>query len=771
MRIKNLESLMSSIRSKLGDYLQTHGRDIAQTHFKCPNASLHKNGDENPSCGFYPDEEHFHCFTCKAAGDIFKAASLIEGRPAFGEDFITDNVIYLASLFNIKYEEKDLTDEEKRKAEIFKVLELATTLMHNTLKKNNKLTDGLKNYVSKRGWKKIFTDFDFGWCCYGKLISKLKSKDFTDDVLIQSGLIPSEEQKRKSYQKLLFEDRFVFPIRNHYGRVVAFASRDYKGSRTTARYMNFKNTDVYKKGRILFNLDNARLESSSIYIVEGYTDVFTMYLSGIKNVVALCGKNFTDEHYKLLVKCGIKKIIFCLDNEDDAYLSLDSVIHNTIGTKTDLEVYIKKLIDENDPDEFVRKKGIEAFKELKELTIFEYQLEKVKASPNEYVYRSECLSAILRDPSPIEKERLVKRMSKETGISESAILGELQRFDGEGSDRFNIMMADVLAEQEKMNLTINEFERWAWNRGKLLGLDFGWPILTGRMEGLQSGVYLVGGRSNIGKSAWCLQVAQNLLLANQGKICILYFSIDDNKKKVVPRILSNLSGIAINDVSNPTYKILNNKNLTKKQIEIIEQRRDAAVSTLRSLSTSWAIKDVSEGRSLKYVEKMINVYRAISPKKQLVVFIDNLHKIAGESKKQFTRDKFTDISEGVKRLVNIYDIPIIATVEVRKSTDLLAWPTEEDIKETIDLAYDADAIWMLHNELTVVQDSTKTKLFFIDEFEEVQPIIGLWARKNKTSEFKGRIYYKFHPRLAKIVEVNEKEREYYESSLRQKRRK
>ena len=125
-------------------------------------------------------------------------------------------------------------------------------------------------------------------------------------------------------------------------------------------------------------------------------------------------------------------------------------------------------------------------------------MKKFKASPGEVVYRDECLFAIIREESPINRERLVKRMSEEMGITQASIAEELRRFQGEGASEFSVMMADVLKEQERMDVALNDFERWAWSRGKLLGLDFGWPTLTEKMEGLQTGVYLVGGRANVG---------------------------------------------------------------------------------------------------------------------------------------------------------------------------------------------------------------------------------------------------------------------------------
>jgi len=290
----------------------------------------------------------------------------------------------------------------------------------------------------------------------------------------------------------------------------------------------------------------------------------------------------------------------------------------------------------------------------------------------------------------------------------------------------------------------------------------GWPTLTAKMEGLQNALYLVAGRSNIGKSTFCLEMAHNVIMHNPDKVFVLYFSIDDNTNKVLPRILASHSGIEINVLSNPIHKIRNNDAITTEQSAMLEQKRDEAVHHLRWLSNQWVVKDVGEGRSLEYMEKVIRMYKTIAKDKQLVVFIDNLHKMTTETGGKETRDKFTHISEGLKRIINTYDVPLVATAEIRKMQDRLTWPTEEDIKETIDLTYDADAVFCLHNEHTMLEDSTKTKLYHVTDEGIVLPVIGLWARKNKLSEFKGRTYYKFYPSLARVEECNEQERVAYD---------
>lgn len=308
MKIRNLDSLMEEIRGHFKEYLEMHDTEFTSTHFTCPNRSVHVREDYKPSCAFFPNPDAFKCFSCEVSGDIYTACHYLEGKPLTGQGFIMDNVLYLANLFGIKYEIEEYTPEEKQKEGLYKALEDACKISNQVIKIDNEKTKKVQDFVKERGWEDLIDIYQFGYCNYTKLIELLKKKGHSEEILKEVGLIPKAEAKGNQ-SKYLLNDRLLFPIKNHYGRIVGFGSRTLEDKDTVQKYMNSRNTILYNKTNILFNLDKARL-NSDVYVVEGYADVFTLYKYGIKNVIALCGLSFNEARYKLLVKQGVTKIIF-----------------------------------------------------------------------------------------------------------------------------------------------------------------------------------------------------------------------------------------------------------------------------------------------------------------------------------------------------------------------------------------------------------------------------------------------------------------------------
>ena len=727
MKIRNLEQLIDQLKKKLPDYLAMHGRVSGNDNkFQCPNATVHRNNDATPACNLMPsDDEHFYCHVCSATGDIFNAVHFIEGRPISGEGFISQNVAYLADMFKIPYlvaeETEEKIEEHRVVSRVSELLELVATMLSFTIGKKHEATKEIKKYVKERGWIEAVDIFKLGWCRYDRLVEALNKRGYSQEDLKSAGIGPSD--------RYLFDNRLVIPIRNQFGSVVAFASRAIKKG-IGSKYLNSRETVLYRKGEVLFYLYKARTISSKVYVVEGYADVITLAQSGLENVVALCGTAMTEKHYELLVKCGIRSIVFCLDNEKGARVKLDTILHKIVGNKADLDVYIKTLPKWKDPDDFVSKEGIEKFKSIPELSIFEYQLARFLDNQDDRVLLDECLFAIHRETSPIAKEKLLKDMVDKTGIGKQALNKEIQQFESQGVESFVVTVSDILEEQTKMGQVVTNFEEWAWNRDRLLGLSMGWKDTTNYFDGLQNSFYLLVGDTNVGKSSFCLQLATNLITSNESKVFVLYFSIDDNTRKVIPRLLANYSGVDINVVSNPKYRIQHNEDLDEDQRMILAERRDNAVNTIRDMvASSWSIKDVSDGYTLEYFARMVRIYKKIAGDKQLVVFIDNLHKMGLEKKTNESRDKWTDISEGLKRLVSLYDIPIFCTVERRKGSSTSRKAPKEDMK-----------------------------LFHIVDGSKVLPVVRARVEKNKTSGFKGNLFYKFYPSIAKFDEVSEIER-------------
>ena len=184
--------------------------------------------------------------------------------------------------------------------------------------------------------------------------------------------------------------------------------------------------------------------------------------------------------------------------------------------------------------------------------------------------------------------------------------------------------------------------------------------------------------------------------------------------------------------------------------EELLRKREEAIEIIRGLSDAITIKDEKTIRSIEDMEKTINLYQRKYPEKQIVVFVDALNQINISNKKE-TREIFMEISKRLKGWTIKYDIPVIAISELRKLVHPGMRPTNSDLKETGSLAYDADATILLYNELHSKRESDRT---FIGPSNVIYPIIEMIYYKNKTSGFKGTLFYRFYADLAKLEECS-----------------
>ena len=291
------------------------------------------------------------------------------------------------------------------------------------------------------------------------------------------------------------------------------------------------------------------------------------------------------------------------------------------------------------------------------------------------------------------------------------------------------------------------FFRQSYHRRGILGYKLGdqFKGLMNKLDGIQPGMYLLGAISNVGKTSWLLNLCKSLTENNEN-VQVLFFSIDDNFRKIYFRLLAIETIREINYVSNIGQSITYNKAMPeaerKKELTLMESGK----SNLDELLNHFTLLDEVDGNSLEYIEQTIEtVYAANS---RLVVVVDNFHKIRTPSSgAKEPRNRFTLLSEEMKRITNRFDIPILMTVELRKLNGNSP-PTVDDLKDTVDLHYDSDVVFLLHSDA----ERNKDSINFVDVVAEGNvyrsPIVDLIVAKNKLSGFKGTIEYIFVPSLA-----------------------
>lgn len=761
MKIRNLDEVIENLRPFFKEYLEAFDTEFTTSHFTCPNRAEHENEDDKPSAAFFPNTEAFKCFSCEASGDIFTAAHFLEGKPISGPGFITDNVLYLAEMFGVKYEAEDYSPDELKREALFKILDDTCKLAHKALKSDNEAVTEVNKYIKDRGWEDLIDEFNFGYCPYDKLIKILIKKGYSEDTLREVGLMKPADTTKGNYEKYLLDDRLVFPIKNYYGRTVGFASRILRPpkDKEEKKYLNSRTTVLYNKTNSLFNLDKARL-SQKIYIVEGYADVFTLYKQGIKNVIALCGLSFNETRYKLLVKNGISEAVFCLDNDSAGKSALKRIIDKDLKNMSGVDIYIKEIPNNDkykDVDEYINSEGIEKFKDLEELSIFEWKLEQFRDNIDDVILKNDLIQLLVNEEDFTNKENMMKNLSEVMDISLESIEKEVNRHSDLGTGKDLTTSEDILEEVNCFERILNDWDRNMWSRtGALLGLDCKkFPIMTKSIDGLQNMFYIFAGDTNVGKSAFLLNLAVDLLASNED-IFVLFLSVDDTVSQLLPRMLAIDTDIPINVLANPKFKIKYNDELTEPIKEHMLLERSRAMTKLRGLADRFALKEESDAKNLEDIEKYIEIYTKIAGSRQLVVFVDNLHRIT--AKKKFdTRQLYMQISDSLKLWKTVYKVPVITTAELRKTYQQKR-PNKDDIKETKDLIYDADLVGLLFSDF---YDDEGTNLKFAMEdsegIEAFNPVVEINIAKNKTSSFKSKLYYKFIPEYSKYIECTREE--------------
>jgi replicative DNA helicase len=161
------------------------------------------------------------------------------------------------------------------------------------------------------------------------------------------------------------------------------------------------------------------------------------------------------------------------------------------------------------------------------------------------------------------------------------------------------------------------------------------------------------------------------------------------------------------------------------------------------------------------MDRLIKVYQHLIDNKQLVVIVDSLHCINTTAKRE-TRDIMMYISDKLKEWTTKFDVPVIAISELRKLQHPGMKPTNDDLKEVSDLKYDADATILLYNELHSRRESERT---FVGSNGMVYPVVELIFYKNKTSGFKGTLFYKFYTDTSKFEECSIDEHRQYWSKI------
>ncbi|WP_120889284.1 DNA primase [Helicobacter pylori] len=259
------------------------------------------------SASFFVSQEKniYKCFGCGESGDAFKFLQ------EFKKISFSQAIEEIASMYNYPLEYENNEEQEARER-LKEVLAFANSLFKERILKEH----AVLAYLDRRGvsLEKV-KDYDLGFCTNEEK-EELK-KRFNPCDLIASGLFSDANKDREL--KIFCNYRITFPLRDDKGKVRSFSARtlNIREPKNNVKYINGRDTKIFKKSYILYNLERARqeiLQKKQVIICEGFFDVMSFEHFDYNNAVCCIGTAFTKEHLKILNKLSVE-ICFCLDND------------------------------------------------------------------------------------------------------------------------------------------------------------------------------------------------------------------------------------------------------------------------------------------------------------------------------------------------------------------------------------------------------------------------------------------------------------------------
>ena len=361
----------------------------------------------------YESTQSYHCFGCGKNGDIIQFVQdyeHVDFKEAV-EKIATRYDIQVPVFEPVDQKYTDYTNDMKKVEKIFtENLVKGTTAWTYLQEERNLNPEKLKELgAGLASYKDIST--------LSGVLNKNRLKEL--GILTQNGTN-------------LFANRFILPIRDAYGRTIAFSGRKLNSDKNSPKYVNSPQTEYFNKSRILYLLNQSKSEIKEVdfaIVVEGYFDALRLYLNGIKNVVAVMGTALTKEHLKELGKYT-RKLVFSFDN-DKAGINAVGKSYEQLGDG--FNALVLNLNPVKDPDEYIEKYGIEGFQQilLKAVSIEEHILTEMKTHYNldketgkdSLIKASRSILARTRRAGNISRfDKLISMLSDWTGLDKNLLL-------------------------------------------------------------------------------------------------------------------------------------------------------------------------------------------------------------------------------------------------------------------------------------------------------------------------------------------------------------
>src|ERR1700712_729407 len=441
----------------IGEYVKLRKTGAQNYTGLCP---FHK--EKTGSFSVNATHGYFYCFGCHEKGDVFAFVMKLE-NVSFPEAMKS-----VAAKAGIAMPKREFgSAEEAREAglrgQLINIHEAATQYFEAQLKSPEAAR--AREYLTGRQISpETVAKFRMGYAPddFNDMRDRLKAH-FNEEVMRASGLFSSKEQADGSGGPMYarFRKRITFPINNEQGKVIAFTARALDSDEKSGpKYMNSPETPLYSKGQVLFNLDKAKSDIRTLdfaLLVEGQMDCISIYMAGVKNVLATSGTAFTEMQVRLLGRFT-KNIIVNFDPDTAGANAAEKSI--ALLTEEDFVVKVVTLEGGLDPDRFVREKGLPAYLDALRnakrhsdyLIDRARQLFPTRTADAKVKSLNFLLPHIRRMPNRIQRDEFAADAAQKLGIDSAILRQELKQAAAQRVESVRAHAAEPASEIERVLL-------------------------------------------------------------------------------------------------------------------------------------------------------------------------------------------------------------------------------------------------------------------------------------------------------------------------------
>ena len=384
--------------------------------------------DHSPSMSVSPEKQIYTCFSCGASGNVFTFVS------DFEKISFSDAVRLLGEKAGISIGNNTYIGNSKRD-EYFDIYDSANKFYQNSLFTN--LGKNAIQYLKNRNIDRdTIKKFGIGLSVQKlSLTDYLKNKNYSIDKLIDVGLTNDNGND-------IFINRIMFPIYDLAGNPVAFSGRIYN-TKDTSKYINTKETDKFKKGKILYNYHIAKehlKKNDSVIIMEGQMDVIRASTIGVNNCIATMGTALTRDH-KSIIKNMTSNVILCFDGDSAGEKATISAIE--LLEDTGIDIKIVRLPNDMDPDEYIIKEGKDSFLyQISNATnLIDYKMELLKKNKDFgnikdiSSYVNSALKELVYEKDDIVVELNLKKLATSFDIDYDNLVNKYEKLKNDNNNK------------------------------------------------------------------------------------------------------------------------------------------------------------------------------------------------------------------------------------------------------------------------------------------------------------------------------------------------